>query len=627
MKNFFAQVKSRNIRKTLTIYMSTALTSIGILRLFMEVYGLPAVIFPITVSVLTCGVASAFLVGWYHGTEGQQAIRRKEIVLHSVIILGAALLVVNVVERSRQPRLGAAREGKSIAVLPFKNMSDNRGDEYFSDGMMEDILTQLSKIGDLRVISRTSVMKYKETQLSIREIGEDLGVAAILEGSVRRVGDRIRIAGQLIDVATDEHIWAETYDRDMKDVFAIQSDVAQRISEALKAQLQPNEKRLIEKKATESMDAYAYYLRGRDLYYRLTRDDNERAVEFFKKAIALDPHYALAFTGLADAYAQRVQRYGLSAEWADSSIELSKHAIELDPDLADAYKSLGLAYFQREWYASAIEQYRKALSLNPNYASAYANMGEVMLWTGRQDEAIRLVRKAVALSPGRASFHSMLGNAYAELEMDSSSLYWFTKAIELQPSLTPLYVGLGELYLAQGNITRAREVLHAALAREPEIPLLLSTAGNVELYDRKYEAGEALFRKAYDLLDEKFEVATQLAYALSKTGKTGEAKRLLDEAYDHAEADLAAQTEEGIRRYELACIWAMRGNRDEAMRWLRESIRLGARSYRLTVRDPLLENLHGVPGFVHLMDQLRSEKTMLKSRVEAEDRAENGEAG
>ncbi|MBM2841399.1 MAG: hypothetical protein HW412_1927, partial [Bacteroidetes bacterium] len=453
-KQFLQELKLRNVRKTMTIYVSSALTTIGVVKLFMEVYGLPAVIFPIIVSVLTCGVGSAFLVGWHHGAQGPQKIQKKEIALHSVILLTAVVLVVNVVERSRLPRLAAAREGKSIAVLPFKNMSDNKEDEYFSDGMTEDILTQISKIGDLRVISRTSVMKYKNTQQSIREIGEDLGVAAILEGSVRRVGNRIRIVGQLIDVATDEHIWAETYDREMQDVFAIQSDVAQRISAALKAQLQPEEKHLIEKKATESMDAYAYYLRGRDHYYRLTKDDNERAVEFFKKAIAHDSSYALAFTGLADTYAQRVQRYGFSAQWADSSIALSNYAVELDPDLAEAYKSLGLAYYQREWYESAIEQYRKALSLNPNYAPAYANMGELMLWTGHQDEAIRLVKKAIALSPGRASFYSMLGNAYAELEMDSSALHWFGKGIELQPSLTQLYVGLGELYTAQSNTTK-----------------------------------------------------------------------------------------------------------------------------------------------------------------------------
>ena len=609
------QLKSRNIRKALTIYISTALTTIGIVKLFMEVYGLPAVIFPILLSTLTCGVGSAFLVGWYHGAHGTQKIQKREIALHSLFLLAAGFLVVTAVERSHQPRIGSLREGKSIAVLPFKNMSDNKEDEYFSDGMTEDILTQISKIGDLRVISRTSVMKYKDTQQSIRAIGEELGVAAILEGSVRRVGNRIRIVGQLIDAQTDEHLWAETYDREMKDVFAIQSDVAQRISAALKAQLQPEEKHLIEKKATESLDAYAYYLRGRDHYYRLTKDDNERAVEFFKKATVLDARYALAFTGLADAYAQRVQRYGYPAQWADSSIALSTHAIELDPDLAEAYKSLGLAYYQREWYKSAIEQYRKALSLNPNYASAYANMGELMLWTGHQDEAIRLVRKAIALSPSRASFYSMLGNAYAELEMDSSALYWFGKAIELQPSLTQLYVGLGELYIAQDNITKAREVLRSALARDPDVPLLLTTAGNVELYDKKYDAAGAFFRKAYDNLDDKTEALTQLAFTLVKTGKGREAEQLLDQAQAEAQRDIAALSEEGTRRYELACIWAIRNRPAEAMRWLREAVQLGSRSYRLTAHDPLLENLRRLPEFAQLMDDLHREKITLMERV------------
>lgn len=613
MAQIIEQLKLRNVRKTLTIYLSSALTTVGVIKLLQEVYNIPSFLFPATVTMLIFGIGNALIYAWYHGLEGEQKVRKSEIVLHTLFLGIGLLLAVRSAESPRRPEIAFTE--KSIAVLPFKNLGESKEDEYFSLGITDDILTQLSKIKDIRVISRTSVMKYVDSEKSIREIADELGVSTILEGSVQRIGNRVRITSQLIDARTDGHVWAEKYDREMKDIFSIQSDVAQRISAALQAQLQPEEKQLIEKKATENIDAYAYYLRGRDYYYRLTKDDNERAAEFFKKAIALDSTYALAFTGLADAYAQRVQRYDFPAEWADSSIALSKHAIELDADLAEAYKSLGLAYYQREWYSRAIEQYRKALELNPNYASAYANMGELMLWTGHQDETIRLVKKAVVLSPGRASFYSMLGNAYAELEMDSSSLYWFEKAIELQPTLMQLYVGLGELYTARGEIAKAREVLRSALEREPDIPLLLTTAGTIELYDKKYDAAEAFFRKAHNNIEDNMGAMTPLAFTLTKTGKKQEAEQLFDRAQAEAENSIAAQSEEGMQRYELARIAAIRNKPAEAIRWLHEAIELGARSYRLTVHDPLLENLWQVPEFVQMMEELHQQNLTLKERV------------
>ncbi len=177
--------------------------------------------------------------------------------------------------------------------VPFKNLSDSKEDEYFSDGVTEDIITQLSKIGDLKVISRTSVMRYKASDKNIREIGKELNVATVLEGSVRRLGNEVRIVAQLIDASNDEHLWAETYDKELTKIFSIQSEIAQQIAAALKAKLSPAEKERIEKRPTESLDAYAYYLKGRQYYYRYHRQDNENAIGLFVKALELDPNYAL----------------------------------------------------------------------------------------------------------------------------------------------------------------------------------------------------------------------------------------------------------------------------------------------------------------------------------------------
>ena len=278
-------------------------------------------------------------------------------------VVGIAILaaVFRLFQAQRVPEQAASVDRKSIAVLPFRNLSENKEDEYFSDGITEDIITQLSKIGDLKVISRTSVMQYKGGTKSLRDIGKELDVATILEGSVRRSGNRICIVGELIDARTDDHLWADTYDRDMKDIFAIQSDVAQKIAGALQARLSSSERASIEKKPTDNVEAYGYYTRGRQYYYHYHRADNERAIEQFGKALALDPGYALAYAGLGDCYGQRAIKFGFSEEWNDSGIAASQKAIALDPNLAEAYKAMGLCYDGKGQINRALDAYYKAV--------------------------------------------------------------------------------------------------------------------------------------------------------------------------------------------------------------------------------------------------------------------------
>jgi serine/threonine protein kinase len=277
---------------------------------------------------------------------------------------------------------------KSIAVLPFKNMNQDKNIEYFSDGMTEDIITQLSKIGELKVISRTSIMQYKNSNKGLRDIGQELKVGNILEGSVRKEGDQLRITGQLIDALTDEHIWAETYDRKFQDVFEVQSDVAQQIASALKAKLSGKEKKLVEKKPTENVEAYDYYLKGREYYMRFHKQDNERAIEMFQKALQLDPNFALAYAALADGYSKR-PTYGFPETWIDSAFDTSSKAIALDPNLAEGYKALGNIYFYKGWLHKALEVQHKAVELNPNYAIVIGNLGNTYRQVGNLEEALR----------------------------------------------------------------------------------------------------------------------------------------------------------------------------------------------------------------------------------------------
>ena len=237
---FLEQLKLRNVRKTMTIYFSSALTAVGVIKLLIEVYHFSLLerIFPIVVTLLLCGLASAFIFAWFHGTGSSQSFQRKELLSHAIVVVFGVGLSYNIgISEDTETR---RHVGKSIAVLPFTNTSGNKEDEYFSDGITEDILTQLAKINDLRVIAHATVIKYKGTEKTPREVGKELGVAAILTGGIRRDENRIRISGQLISTASDEYLWAETYDREFKNIFSIQSEVARHIAEGLRAVLIPD---------------------------------------------------------------------------------------------------------------------------------------------------------------------------------------------------------------------------------------------------------------------------------------------------------------------------------------------------------------------------------------------------
>lgn len=624
---FWDQVKERKLRKRLAIYVSTALSILGVSNLFRTVYQLPTTFFNIILILLVCGLPTALLIAWYHGGRERQKIRKREIVFHSLIAIMAGFLIFKAIYQPPRPQLAPLRDVKSIAVLPFVNLSDNKEDEYFSDGMTEDILLHLSKIGDLRVISRTSAMKYKGSNKSIREIADELGVAAILEGSVRRAGSRIRIVGQLIDAQADEYLWAETYDREFQDVFAIQTEVAQTIAGALRAKLSPREQERINKRATTNLEAYAYYLRGRDYYNRVTREDNEKAIELFRKAAALDSTYALAVAGIADAYAQRFQRYGFEERWVDSSIALSQHAITLDPEIPEPYKSLALAYYQREWYRKAMEQNRKAIELNPNFAVVYSNMGEILDWTGRHDEALELIKKAMKLQPGRASDHLKLGAVYFSLGMDSSALAHILKSMELQPSYTTAYANLSEVYLLRGDAAKARSLLDSVMALYPDDFVLKFAAANVELHNHRYESARDYYLQVYNGWPEYFGVHAPLGFTLLKTGRAAEGNKMLDLCVETIMKSIESGSEEGYRRYDLARVAAIRGDTTAALQWLARALEMSsALCTHSNTCDPLLENLYGNAEYHRLMNLNSRKLDAMRARVEEQERAEQ-EAG
>ena len=318
----------------------------------------------------------------------------------TVLVLVAAAAIVWQRRPAPGPPPAAGAHAKSIAVLPFQNLSPDPENAYFADGITEDILTQLAKVGELKVIARTSVMQYKGGDKPIREIARELGVGTLLDGSVRRAGNRVRIAGQLIDARTEQHLWAETYDRELADIFAIQSEVAQQIAAALKTTLTPADKERIAQRPTASIEAYDLYVQGRERYYRYRKEDNDQAIELFRKALVIDPRFALAQAGLADAFSQRYGRFGGSPADQDAAVEAARRAVELDPQLPEAHKALALTAVARGHIREASRRTVAPWSCTTAPGSLAWRTSEFTLFSaGAFDEALPWLRRPLERDP------------------------------------------------------------------------------------------------------------------------------------------------------------------------------------------------------------------------------------
>jgi TolB-like protein/Flp pilus assembly protein TadD len=350
------------------------------------------------------------------------------------------------------------REG-SIAVLPFANRSVNEADAFFVDGMHDDILTHVSRIRSLKVISRTSVMDYRDTKKNMKTIGRELGVATILEGGVQRSGSQVRINVQLIDAETDEHLWAEIYDRKLtaENLFSIQSEIATAIADALRATLSQEEQDRLATVPTKSLAAYEAYLFGKQRLAKETTEDWAEAINYFQQAIKLDPSYALAYVGLADAYIWQSTWGDFPREetLAKAQVVVDK-ALALDDKLGEAYNSLAGILQARQDFEAAEATYQRALELNPNYATAYYWYGTLLGISGRHEEELALYRKALELDPLSATVIMHVGRAFFGLGQFDEALVWFEKVLEVDPLHAEAYYDIGDhYYSALGQLDEA----------------------------------------------------------------------------------------------------------------------------------------------------------------------------
>jgi TolB-like protein/Tfp pilus assembly protein PilF len=430
----------------------------------------------------------------------------------------------------RQPAVISQSRARSlsVAVLPFLNLSGDTENEYFADGITEDVIAHLSKIRALKVISRTSVMQFKQRQHSLKEIGAALGVTTLLDGTIRHVGDRVRIVAKLIDVETDKNLWAETYDRQLTDIFSIQTDVALQIAAALKAELSPDEDIRVRKEPTSDIQAYKLFLKGRQWFIKYTIEAYPQAIDYFDRAIARDPTFARAWASLATAYAELAEG-GVAAPDVSfaRAAEAAATALRLDPDLAAAHCATAHIKMVREFdWAGAEREFKRALELSPSDDDTYDLYGRLCASLGRHDEAIALQRRAqeldpnahrmdmvamllragrygeaaveakdtAELEPGYDRARATLGWAYLLSGKKDEGLAELEEAVAISPGNTMWLGQLGEAYALAGNTAKAREILGELEER--------SRVGFVSPYHIAYVCtGLGEFDRALDLLE------------------------------------------------------------------------------------------------------------------------------
>ena len=453
----------------------------------------------------------------------------------------------------------------SVAVLPFLNFSADAESEFFADGMTEDVIANLAKIRSLKVISRASVMPFKKRERSLREIGATLGAASILDGSIRRAGNRVRIVAQLVDARTDEHLWADTYDRELTDIFAIQTDVATQIAAALKAELSTDEVARIEKRPTANSHAYELYLQARHAFYRGTEEGYRQAIRYFEESIAEDPKLAIAWAGLASTHAEMAAQ-GFGSPSAARSLQKAREgaarALALDSALGDAHCVAATVLFMNDFdWAGAEKEFRCALEVSPGNADIYDKYGWMCSAMGRSQDALRLLRRARELDP--LAHGSDVATELVRAGRYAEALEMAKRYIELEPDTIRGHSLAGWTQVLMGDFERGIPEIERAVASSGESPLFLGQLGQ--------------------------------AYAMA--GRIDDARRILEKLRDAAKTSYVAP-------YPFAYVYTGLGEQDAAMDWLEKAYEERAGAIYGIKGSFLFTSLHGHPRFQALLAKM-----------------------
>ncbi|MEE8608449.1 MAG: tetratricopeptide repeat protein, partial [Nitrospiraceae bacterium] len=484
----------------------------------------------------------------------------------ALVALLAALVGLNV-GGLRERLLGGPAVGQitSIAVLPLQNLMGDPEQDYFVAGMHEELIATLAKIGALTVISRTSVMQYKEARKSLPEIARELGVGAIIEGSVRRAGNQVRITVQLIEAATDKNLFAESYQRELRDVLALQSDVAQAIAREVKVTLTPEEETRLARARPVDPEAYELYLKGRFFLDKATAPAAEKSIEFFQQAIERDAEFALAYAGLVGAYAFYGQMASLpQADFVPKMKKAALKALEIDDMMGEAHASLGLIRMDHEWdWEGAEREYKRAIELSPNNAKGYLRYSQLLNLLGRHEEALAKVKRARELDPLNPFIALNVIFRYHYLRNHDQALEESRKLLEMFPDYWVNHWARGMVFSAKG--------MHEEAVVEAQ--------------------------KAVDLSKGSLETLPPLGHAYARAGRKAEAEKVL--ARFEAES-----RQRHIPAYYFVIVYSGLGEKDRAFEWLEKSFQQHELWVPWITVDPMADPLRDDPRFEDLLQRL-----------------------
>lgn len=588
-RNFFAELKRRNVYKVAVAYAIVAWLLIQAASILFPTFEAPAWVMKVVVTAIIFGFPVALILAWAFELTPEGIKREKDVapnesiarttgrklvgttVALAVIAAGlfafqflrskSATTIPGITSTPSAPSAGPISE-KSIAVLPFENLSRDPENAFFASGIQDEILTRLAKIGALKVISRTSTQQYQSKPQSLTEIAKQLGVANILEGSVQKAGDRVRITVQLISALSDSHLWADTYDRKLIDTFGVESDVAQKIASSLEAQLTGSEQRAIAARPTENTEAYQLYLKGKFFWNKRTGDDLKAAADLFRQAAEVDPSYANAYAGVAQAdLLIPVFGAGAPRDFFPKAKVAAERAIELDETSAEGHSALAMLLCFDFKFPAAEAEFRRAIQLNPNYATAHHWFGNSLLVSlGRFDEGIREGERAVELDPLSLIINADLGSTFMIGRRYDEAIAQLRRTLALDGNFSYAHWNLGEALYLKGDV-------NAAIA--------------------EYEKARAL--------DDDPEVLGLLGRAYAETGKREQALEILRKLQETGQNQY-------IRSYVYSLIYIGLGDKATAIEYL-EKAREGFETPDTTWLkvDPLFDPLRSEPRFQQLV--------------------------
>ncbi len=603
MSGFFQELKRRKVYRVAVAYVIAAGGIIQIASAIFPAWELPNWALRLTVVLLLIGFPPALLLAWAfdvtpegiqatpsiapeQGSEVARRHRRRNITL----LVGSGVLLSAIAGFFLLPRAAATKMEKSIAVLPFENFSDKTENAYFADGIQDDILTNLSKIGDLKVISRTSVTPYRGKQKSVRQIGKELGVGAILEGSVRREGNRVRVNVQLINAENDHHIWAEDYDRDLTDVFAIQTDLAQKIARELQAQLSPSEKAEITHKPTENGEAYLAFVQAHNLQSALDNQAKlKQAVQLYRRAIELDPQFVLAYANLSMLHSLIFHYFEPTDAERDLAKKYADEALDLAPTSPEAHLARGYwRYYGALDYEGALVDFAVAQNGLPNDSEVYLVIGAIQRRQGKWKESTDNLERAVKLNPNDTwPLQNLFFNYNMQRQFDAAERV-IDRAVQLNPTSTTLLGLKSQLAIsARGDLTVA-EACQAKFEKarasgrlndlDPSVLREVAQAkASLLIMQHKYEEALNALRNLpvqKSNPHQMIEAPLQEAIIYRRMGQTQKSGIALQEAKEQAEAAVREAPNEPSRHALLARVLAQLGEKEKAVAEARRAMEL-----------------------------------------------------